>query len=277
MIVGFLLEIALQASKAGIVKIANYAYTRARKPLRYGRLGANLLAGSAFIGACYRFPSLSKINECALNDYRLFRSWVDDLAYSMNSRVVVKGEVMAENGLFVSNHISWLDTIMLNKVKPLSFIARHDLAGWPLLGTFTTRMECVFINRTNKFHAYRSIPAIEEKLNSGRSVQLFPESTTSDGFSLLPFFPMFYEAAVRTQKPVQPVSISYTDKYGNRIADPAFIDEDSFMDTLGRILEVDKVYAQVEYLPPLDSRKLNRKELCQKSFEMISSAHKKTC
>jgi len=240
-----------------------------RQGLRYSRLGLNLLSGGAFIESCYRFPSISSIKSKYLNDYRVFSFWVDDLNSSMNVKVRVTGELMPEQGLFVSNHISWLDTIVLSGIKPISFIARHDLEHWPFLGTFTSRMQSVFINRDNKFHAYRSIPAIEEKLNEGRSVHVFPEGTTSVGKTALPFFPMFYEAAVRTGKPVQPVVISYTDAGGELLSEPAYIDDDTFGDTLARMFLVDQIYAHVHFLPPMDSRLLGRKEMSAHSREAI--------
>lgn len=242
---------------------------RAKQAYRFGRLGANLLAGSAFISSCYRFPSISKINEYHLGDYRLFARWVEDLSYSMNTQLQVTGEVMSEAGFYVSNHISWLDTIILSDIQPISFIARHDLEHWPLLGTFTKRMQSVYIDRSNKFQAYRSIPALEERLNEGRSVHVFPESTTSDGSKVLPFYPMFYEAAVRAGKKVQAVAIQYTDEYGDRLLEPAFINDDSFFDTLERILRVPKVYAHYHFFEPLDTSIYNRKELCRLTRQQI--------
>jgi len=252
--------------------LASRASVKVRQAVRYSRLGMNLLAGSAFIQSCFQFPSVSKINYKYLNEYKLFSLWVTDLNRSMNVKVHVTGEIMPKQGMFVSNHISWLDTIVLSGIKPLSFIARHDLERWPFLGTFTSRMQSVFINRDNKFHAYRSIPAIEKKLNEGRSVHVFPEGTTSVGETVLPFYPMFYEAAVRCRRPVQPIVIKYTDAAGNLLPEPAYIDDDTFVDTLGRMFLVDCIYAHVQFLPVLDSEKLGRKELSQRSRELIFQA-----
>jgi len=240
-----------------------------RQGLRYSRLGLNLLSGGAFIASCYKFPSISKIKSKYLNDYGIFSFWVGDLNHSMNVKVNVTGEIMSEQGLFVSNHISWLDTIVLSGIKPLSFIARHDLEHWPFLGTFTSRMQSVFINRDNKFHAYRSIPSIEKKLNEGRSVHVFPEGTTSVGKTALPFYSMFYEAAVRTGRPVQSVVISYSDASGKMLPEPAYIDDDTFGETLARMFLVDQIYAHVHFLPPMDSRILGRKEMSSRSRDEI--------
>ncbi len=249
--------------------ILNKLTARTKQAYRFGRLGGNLLAGSAFISSCYRFPRISKIEQNHLGDYRLFAKWVEDLTYSMNTELSVTGNIMPESGFFVSNHISWLDTIILSHIQPISFIARHDLEHWPLLGTFTKRMQSVYIDRRNKFHAYRSLPALEERLREGRSVHVFPESTTSDGFSVLPFYPMFYEAAVRTHKKVQAVAIRYTDEFGVRLVEPAFINEDSFLDTLERILKVKKVYAHCHFFEPIDASKFDRKELCRMTKKQI--------
>jgi 1-acyl-sn-glycerol-3-phosphate acyltransferase len=240
-----------------------------RQGLRYSRLGLNLLLGGAFISSCYRFPSISKIKSNYLNDYGIFSYWVEDLNHSMNVKVNVTGEIMPEHGLFVSNHISWLDTIVLSGIKPLSFIARHDLESWPLLGTFTSRMQSVFINRDSKFHAYRSLPLIEKKLKEGRSVHFFPEGTTSVGKTVLPFYPMFYEVAVRTGRPVQPVVIRYTDANGNLLPAPAYINDDTFGETLARMFLVDQIYAHVHFLAPIDSNALGRKEMSVLSRDVI--------
>ena len=251
--------------------ILDYLAVRSRQAYRFGRLGGNLLAGSAFISSCYRFPNISKIDENYLGDYQLFSRWVEDLTYSMNTELNVTGNIMSESGIFVSNHISWLDTIILSHIQPISFIARHDLEHWPLLGTFTKRMQSVYIDRQNKFHAYRSIPALEERLREGRSVHIFPESTTSDGSAVLPFYPMFFEAAVRTGKKVQAVAIQYTDGRGNRLVEPAYINDDHFFDTLERILRVKKVYAHCHFLEPLDASKLGRTELCRMTKNQIEA------
>ncbi len=244
---------------------------RSKQTYRFARLGGNLIAGSTFIASCYRFPGISKIDERYLGDYSLFARWVEDLTYSMNTELTVTGCKMNEAGFFVSNHISWLDTIILSHIQPISFIARHDLEHWPLLGTFTKRMQSVYIDRRNKFHAYRSIPALEKRLLEGRSVHVFPESTTSDGLGVLPFYPMFFEAAVRTGKKVQAVAIRYKDGHGKALTEPAFINDDSFLDTLERILKVKRVYAHCHFFEPLDATKINRKELCRITKNQIES------
>lgn len=254
-----------------MIDLLHSSWHQVRRAKRYSRLALNLLGGSLIVESCYRLPRLSRINERTLNDVGLFRQWVDDLAYSLNVELHVYGEIMPEHGLFVSNHVSWIDTVLINKIKQVSFLARHDLEHWPALGTFTKRMQTVYVDRSNKRQAYRSIPMLEERLMEGRSVHFFPESTTSDGTSIMHFYPMFFEAAVRTQRPVQPVLVRYTDKQMNPLVEAAYINDDSFGDTLARILRVDKVHAHYYFLPVLDPRTMDRKELARRSRQSIES------
>jgi 1-acyl-sn-glycerol-3-phosphate acyltransferase len=239
---------------------------------RLGRLGVNLLGGAAFIETCYRLPSISAIDKKHLNDYGPFRLWVNDLVSSLNIKLEIIGEPVSQGNLFVSNHVSWADTVILNHAEPLSFISRHDVEEWPFIGTFTQRMASVYVDRTNKFQAYRSIPSIVEKLKDGRSVLVFPESTTSTGDALLPFYGMFLESAVRAECYVQPVALKYTDKHGRTLREAAYAGEDSFGETLVRLLKQPKVYARLEFLEPIDARVHCRKKILQLSQTKIHQA-----
>jgi len=261
----------LKSDNKGTQKVAGVV-SRLRVPPRVGRLGMNILGGATFIESCYRFPRFSKIERKELNDFRPFRFWVKDLVSSLNVDLTISGTPVKQGNLFLANHVSWVDTVILNHAEPFAFVSRHDVEDWPAIGTFTKRMGSVYVDRSNKFQAYRSIPALEEKLNSGRSVLVFPESTTSDGTGLLPFYGMFVEAAVRVGCLVQPVALRYTDKEGNVMREAAYAGDDSFGETLVRILKQRKVYAHVEFLEPIDASKYDRKQLLQMSREQIERA-----
>ena len=246
--------------------------SKLRLPPRIGRLGANIVGGAAFIESCYGFPRLSAIDHKELNDYRPFRFWVSDLVRSLNVSLNVTGQPLPQGNLFVSNHVSWVDTVILNDSEPMSFVSRHDVEEWPFIGTFTKRMGSVYVNRSNKFQAYRCIPHLENKLRAGRSVIVFPESTTSDGSGLLPFYRMFIESAVRVGCHVQPIALKYTDGEGNLLREAAYAGDDSFGETLVRILKQKKVYAHVDFLEPIDASRYNRKQILTMSQARISEA-----
>ncbi|KZY62518.1 hypothetical protein A3742_04025 [Oleiphilus sp. HI0071] len=241
-------------------------------PPRAGRLGLNILGGAALIESVHQMPNLSKIYERELNDYRSFRFWVRDLVKSLNVKLEVSGSPVEQGNLCVANHVSWVDTVILNNAVPLAFVSRHDVEEWPFVGTFTRRMGSIYVDRSNKFQAYRSIPALEQRLSQGRSVIVFPESTTTDGTELLPFYGMFIESAVRVGCYVQPIALKYTDAKGYLLREAAYAGDDSFGETLARILKQPKVYAHVSFLDPIDARKHDRKSIAAMSRERIKLA-----
>lgn len=237
--------------------------------MRAGRLGVNILGGAGYIESCYRLPKLSGIHNKELNDLSPFRFWVKDLVKSLNVVLDIEGEPVPQGNMLVANHVSWVDTVILNHAEPLAFVSRHDVEDWPFIGTFTKRMGSVYVDRSNKFQAYRCLPNLQSKIRSGRSVMVFPESTTSDGTSLLPFYGMFLEAAVREKCLVQPVALMYTDEYGNRLREAAYAGDDTFGETLVRILKHKKVYARIKFLEPYDASVFGRKELLKMSRQAI--------
>jgi 1-acyl-sn-glycerol-3-phosphate acyltransferase len=128
--------------------------------------------------------------------------------------VVRRGEPLAEGPLLmVANHASWLDIVILSSIGPLSFIARHDVAGWPLFGTLARLQRTVFVERKRSRTAQHR-DEIVERLAAGDRLVLFAEGTSSDGNRVLPFKSGLFGAAERSVNgrppTVQPATIAYT-------------------------------------------------------------------
>jgi 1-acyl-sn-glycerol-3-phosphate acyltransferase len=129
-------------------------------------------------------------------------------------RVQRVGEpVAARPVLFAANHVSYIDITVLGSQIPGSFIAKSEVAGWPLFGWLAKLQRSVFVDRQVRSTA-RQRDAIAERLDAGEALILFPEGTSSSGNHLLPFKSALFGAAVapRGGQPllVQPVSIAYT-------------------------------------------------------------------
>jgi 1-acyl-sn-glycerol-3-phosphate acyltransferase len=104
-------------------------------------------------------------------------------------RVVVHGSP-PEPGrptLVLSNHVSWMDIPVLGSLLPLSFIAKSEVAGWPVVGHFARMQRCIFIDRARKSHTTHVNTEVAHRLARGDLIVLFPEGTTGDGNRLLPF------------------------------------------------------------------------------------------
>lgn len=123
--------------------------------------------------------------------------------------------------LLLSNHVSWLDIPVLAAQHPLSFIAKSEVAGWPLVGLLARMQRCVFVDRSRKVATSEVNAIVARRLGAGDAIVLFPEGTTGDGIRLLPFRSSLVGAArtallthaVETIR-LQPVALSYRRRHG---------------------------------------------------------------
>ena len=97
-------------------------------------------------------------------------------------RVRVDGEPAAPPLLIAANHISWLDISVLGSVLPVSFVAKAEVAGWPVVGTLARLQRTVFIDRDPPYRRPASATeAIAARVGRGDVMVLFAEGTTGDG------------------------------------------------------------------------------------------------
>jgi 1-acyl-sn-glycerol-3-phosphate acyltransferase len=114
--------------------------------------------------------------------------------------------------LVVCNHVSWLDIAAIHAVIPQArFVSKADVKGWPLIGRLVSGAGTLFIEREKKRDALRVVHQMAEALQAGDTVAVFPEGTTGDGRTLLPFHANLLQAAVATATPVQPVVLRFFD------------------------------------------------------------------
>jgi 1-acyl-sn-glycerol-3-phosphate acyltransferase len=114
--------------------------------------------------------------------------------------------------LFAVNHISYLDITVLGSLLPVSFIAKREVAGWPLFGWLARLQRSVFIDRQVR-STREQRDSIADRLAANEALILFPEGTSSDGNRILPFKSALFSVADHAASgavTVQPVSIAYT-------------------------------------------------------------------
>jgi lyso-ornithine lipid O-acyltransferase len=114
-----------------------------------------------------------------------------------------------ENGLLVSNHLSYLDVLVLGSLHPAVFVAKRDVKSWPVFGWLASLAGTVFINRERRAHVGEITDEIQALLNAGVLVILFPEGTSSDGKTVLPFKSSLLEPAARQTHPLAVSLIQY--------------------------------------------------------------------
>jgi lyso-ornithine lipid O-acyltransferase len=145
------------------------------------------------------------------------------LAWLLRIRVRVAGTPPRDRAvLFVSNHVSWADIVVIGSIAPVAFVAKSEVANWPLVGITARMQRTVFVDRKRRHQATEAVNQIVERLKGGTSVVLFAEGTSSDGNRVLPFRSALLgsveEAAARSDAAgsilIQPMSICYTAQHG---------------------------------------------------------------
>ena len=137
-------------------------------------------------------------------------------------RLTVDGDLPKHRPLLiVSNHVSWLDIVVLGAVTPLSFVAKSEMLSWPLFGKMAQLQRTVFIQREQRRQSAHQANAIADRMTEKEIMVLFPEGTTTDGNTLFPFKTPLFEAArfALIASPVeealvQPVAINYSHIHG---------------------------------------------------------------
>jgi 1-acyl-sn-glycerol-3-phosphate acyltransferase len=176
--------------------------------------------------------------------------------------------------LIVSNHISWLDVLVLHSQGYCRFIAKSEIRSWPVVGFLTQRTGMFFIERGRSKSAVSVMKLMTQALANGDALAVFPEGTTSDGLGLLPFHANLIEAAVVANAPVLPVCISYVDRVSSQYArEPSFVGDITFLQSLWITLSAKPINAvihvgELEWAGPRN-RKEWAKELRDKVLELM--------
>lgn len=140
---------------------------------------------------------------------RLHRLWARGLVGLMGVRVEVSGLPPGKPFFLVANHLSYLDILVLGSRLGSTFVSKHELAHWPVLGHLARITGTIFVNRTRKRDALRVLEEIDRAIARGAGVVLFPEGTSSAGDRIYPLKSALLEWAARREFPVHAAVLSY--------------------------------------------------------------------
>ncbi|MBT8572697.1 1-acyl-sn-glycerol-3-phosphate acyltransferase [Polynucleobacter paneuropaeus] len=218
------------------------------------------------------FPLLDRQQR----DHHIQR-WCKRLLKIFGLHLTVQGAELLPSApyLLVSNHISWIDIHVINSFKPVRFVAKSEVASWPIFGWMAKQLGTVFIRRDSARHARQVVDQMAEVLKT-ESVCIFPEGTSSSGETVLPFKPNLFEPAAISHTPVWSLAISYhSRKTGERSLATAFIGDMGLVQSMAMILKSPDLGVKLHFLPtlrPEPGQDLDRKLLCQHSYQVISAA-----
>ncbi len=146
---------------------------------------------------------------------RAIRQWMQQACRIIGLQIQITGNLPEQNGqLYIANHVSWLDIIAIASVTDCKFLAKASIRHWPVIGWFTASMGSLFIRRHNRRAFHKSLQRVQERLQQGASICIFPEGTTSDGRHVLPFHSGLLQSAIDAEVAVQPLVLKYENADG---------------------------------------------------------------
>jgi 1-acyl-sn-glycerol-3-phosphate acyltransferase len=224
--------------------------------------------GRGMILAVMKYPRAGREGQQAL-----IRDWSKTLLRLCGMTLIVHGDEnsLAAGGLVVGNHVSWIDIYVINAWRPTPFVAKAEIAGWPVIGWLAKTIGTIFIQREKRGDARRIMQQLAERISGDERAFVFPEGTTGDGQGLLPFHSNLFQAAVIAGAPVQPVCLMYADASGRQTLAPAYVGDMSLMDTLNAMLDVEPLVVHL-YIGEAIPVGLDRRALSARAEQMIGGA-----
>lgn len=175
--------------------------------------------------------------------------------------------------LVVNNHISWLDIVAINALRPMRALAKREIASWPVLGKLVARGGSIFLDRESLSSLPGTMDELATALRGGSLVSVTPEGTTWCGLASGRFRPAAFQAAIDGGVPVRPLALRYRLADGRETTHPAFIGPESLIDSLRRVARMRGLVLEIfvcEEIAP--GRAADRRELAELAESAVHSA-----
>lgn len=236
------------------------------------RLLRCLLHGLHALGvAVWLFPRLGAVGRQARVGW-----WGATMLRRLDVRLDLRGDFLAQASggcLLVANHVSWLDILAIQSVCPWArFVSKADVKSWPLLSKVIDAGGTLYLERERKRDALRVVHQVAGALAGGAMIAVFPEGTTGDGTSLLPFHGNLLQAAISTGSWVQPVAVHYSDASHSRSRAVEFVGATTLLQSLWRIACADRLTVHLRPLPPQRPPGIGRREFAAGLRGQIAAA-----
>lgn len=210
-----------------------------------------------------------KINNLKMNKW-VINSWSNLLCFICGLKVINKGLIHKNPVLLVANHVTWLDIPVIHSQKLAGFVAKKEIASWPLLGWAVKSGETIFIARGQKESRQQVLQKIKQRLQQGRSIALFPEGKATDGTYLGRFHRPLMQAAIEVEMPIQAIAIKYLKADGSRNNEICFIKEEKFVSNVFRILSLPKSTVEINFCETINTKNKSARDVALITHKQVS-------
>ncbi|MEV6619990.1 lysophospholipid acyltransferase family protein [Amycolatopsis sp. NPDC051106] len=175
--------------------------------------------------------------------------------------------------LVVNNHISWLDIVAINALRPMRALAKKEIASWPVLGGLVRRGGSIFLDRERLTTLPATMASLADALRTGSLVSVTPEGTTWCGLASGRFTTATFQAAIDGGVPVRPIALRYRLADGRETSRPAFIGPESLIASIRRVAALRGLVLEIHICPEIaPGRAGNRRELAALAEAAVHSA-----
>ncbi|SEO81676.1 lysophospholipid acyltransferase family protein [Aquisalimonas asiatica] len=199
--------------------------------------------------------------------------WCWSICRLLGVRIHVHGVPAVDPpALFVSNHLSWLDILVISTQWPVSFLSKSEVRAWPGIGAVATALGTLYIERGARNASGQANAVMAQRLSEGYRVIFFPEGTTSGGSELLPFRPRLYQAALDAGAPVQPLALCYLNRDGALSDAAPFVNNDPLLRHVIRLAGEPRTDCRINVCSAIDVEGRRRSELSALSRAAMANA-----
>ncbi|TGG92109.1 1-acyl-sn-glycerol-3-phosphate acyltransferase [Natronospirillum operosum] len=193
--------------------------------------------------------------------------WYRRLLGTMNAHVHVVGSIEPRKGMWICNHISWLDIVVIGSQAPVHFVSKAEVRRWPVIGFLAAQAGTLFIRRGGG-ESSQLAQAMSERMREGHGVIFFPEGTTGPGHYLRRFHPRLFSTAIALEQPVIPLAIRYDHEPQPHPSVP-YTDGQTLLGNLWQLLGEKRLDITLFAPEPITRIGSQRRELAEYSREVI--------
>lgn len=246
-----------------------------------------------FIGLLLGFVTTASLFRCLLFDLHTRRRVLAALVSVYSKRALSlfgvkvqcpeKASLTAGTALMVSNHLGYLDVLVLSSLRPCAFVTSVEIRETPFLGWLTQLAGCLYVERRSRQNLSLEISDVRRELEKGLSVCIFPEATSTSGESILRFRRPLYQAAIESGREVQPICINYSFIDGAPISRASrdqvcWYGDMEFLSHLWNFFSCSNVNVEVAVLERLCPKQFSSKELlAEQSYSRVSANFRPLC
>ncbi len=195
------------------------------------------------------------------------------------NKSLVRDDLFARNYFMVSNHMSYLDILVLSSVQPAVFVTSVEMEKTFFLGDMAKLGGSFFVDRVNRRKMKDEVQALVNLLNDQFNVFIFPEGTSTDGSQILPFKKSLFRVPFQTGFPILPICLKYKTIDGEAFSSQncdrvCWYDEMTFAPHFLQLMGLREMQVDLTYLEPLNPADFDSHgELARAAQDQITSAY----